>query len=99
MTIEVPILISGLSLLVAVIVAVSTIGNRNAVTNRESASQITTLIVKLENIADGVNEIKTDMRSMKTDVQELRERLIRVEQKTTEAHHRLDVMEGLTEKN
>ena len=31
---------------------------------------------------------------MKNDVQDLRERVIRVEQKTDSAHHRLDVLEG-----
>lgn len=94
MTIDLPILFSGLSLIVAIIVAISNIKSRNADDNRESASQITTLIVKLENISDGINEIKSDMRNMKTDVQDLRERVIRVEQKTDSAHHRLDVLEG-----
>lgn len=94
MTIDVPILFSGLSLIVAIIVAISNIKSRNANDNRESASQITTLIVKLENISDGINEIKSDMRNMKNDVQDLRERVIRVEQKTDSAHHRLDILEG-----
>ena len=99
MTIDVPILISGLSLIVAIIVAISNIRSRNAEDNRESASQITTLIVKLENISDGINEIKSDMRNMKNDVQDLRERVIRVEQKTDSAHHRLDILEGSAAKD
>lgn len=99
MTIDVPILFSGLSLIVAIIVAISNIKSRNANDNRESASQITTLIVKLENISDGINEIKSDMRNMKNDVQDLRERVIRVEQKTDSAHHRLDILEGSAAKD
>ena len=99
MTIDLPILFSGLSLIVAIIVAISNIKSRNANDNRESASQITTLIVKLENISDGINEIKSDMRNMKNDVQDLRERVIRVEQKTDSAHHRLDVLEGSAAKD
>lgn len=82
MVIDVPILISALSLLVAIIVAITSIRSRNASTDKQEASQITTLIVKLENIADGVNEIKSDMRNVKNDVQDLRDRLIIVEQST-----------------
>ena len=85
--------ISALSLLIAVIVAISNIRNKNYINDRESASQVTTLIVKLENIADGINEIKVDMRSMKSDVEGLRERLIKVEESVKAAQKRIDVME------
>ena len=85
MVIDVPILISALSLLVAIIVAITSIHSRNASADKQEASQITTLIVKLENIADGVNEIKSDMRNVKNDVQDLRDRLIIVEQFTKSA--------------
>ena len=94
MTVEITILISALSLIVAVIVAVSNIRNKNYMNDRESASQITTLIVKLENIADGINEIKTDMRNVKGDVQDLRERLALLEQSVKTAHHRIDTLTG-----
>ena len=99
MTISVPILISGLSLLVAVIVAITSIRGRNASVDKQEASQITTLIVKLENIAEGVNEIKADMRSMRNDVQELRDRMVIVEQSTKSAHHRLDAIVGNKERS
>lgn len=94
MMVDVPILISALSLLVAIIVAIVSIRRGNADHDKQSASQITTLIVKLENIADGVNEIKSDMRNVKNDVQDLRDRLIIVEQSTKSAHHRIDGLTG-----
>lgn len=97
MMIDVPILISALSLMVAVIVAIVSIRRGNSSDDKQSASQITTLIVKLENIADGVNEIKSDMRNVKNDVQDLRDRLIIVEQSAKSAHHRLDTVEGKTQ--
>lgn len=97
MMVDVPILISALSLLVAIIVAIVSIRRGNSTDDRQSASQITTLIVKLENIAEGVNEIKSDMRNVKNDVQDLRDRLIIVEQSTKSAHHRLDGLEGKRE--
>ena len=95
MKIELTTMISALSLIIAIIVAVSNIRNKNYIHYRESASQVTTLIVKLENIADGINEIKADMRSMKTDVDDMRERLIKVEQSAKIAHKRIDTIEGV----
>ena len=94
MQIEVTVLISAISLLIAFIVAIVNIRDRNSNTDRESASQITTLIVKLENIADGINEIKSDMRNVKSDVQDLRERLAIVENISKSAHHRIDLITG-----
>ena len=94
MKVEVSILISALSLLVAFIVAIVNIRDKNSSSDRESASQITTLIVKLENIADGINEIKADMKNIKVDVQDLRERIAIAEQSIKEAHHRIDILTG-----
>ena len=92
--IEVPILISGLSLLVAIVVAIATLRKDHEQSDRREASETTTLIVKLENINNGVNEIKSDMRNMRDDIQDLRDRLIIVEQSTKSAHHRIDTFEG-----
>ena len=94
MAVNPSVLISALSLIVAVIVAVSNIFNRSSQDTRQSASQITTLIVKLENIADGIGEIKSDMRNIKGDVQELRDRLIIVEQSVKRCHERVDTLTG-----
>lgn len=94
MQIEVPILISFLSLCIAGVVAVTSIRRNKATDDRKEASEMTTLIVKLENINNGVNEIKSDMRNMRNDIQDLRDRLIIVEQSTKSAHHRLDGLDG-----
>ena len=78
----------------ATAVAATNIKRNNANDNRREATNLTTLIVKLENIINGVNEIKSDMRNMKSDIQDLRDRLIRVEQSDKSAHHRLDTLES-----
>lgn len=90
MTIELPILISAISLIVSAIVGFSSIRSRNAHDTRQEASQTTTLIVKLESIAEGINEIKSDIRNMKDDVRELRDRVIKVEESTKHAHERIN---------
>lgn len=97
MQVDVTIIISFMSLLVAVIVGITNIRRNNATDDRQEASETTTLIVKLENINDGVNEIKSDMRNLRNDVQDLRDRLIMVEQSTKSAHRRLNTLEGVSE--
>lgn len=92
--IDVSVLLSVISVVIAAVVAVTNIKRSNANDNRQEAANLTTLIVKLENISDGVNEIKSDMRNMKSDIQDLRDRLIRVEQSDKSAHHRLDTLES-----
>lgn len=88
--IDISILISGISLFVAAVVAVVNIRHSYGDNDKQSASQITTLIVKLETISEGINEIKSEIRNVKDDVQDLRDRLIIVEQSVKSAHHRID---------
>lgn len=94
MQVDIPILISFLSLCVAAVVGIISIKRNQTDDDKKEASEMTTLIVKLENINNGVNEIKSDMRNMRNDIQDLRDRLIIVEQSTKSAHHRLDGLEG-----
>lgn len=63
-------------------------------TEKEDTTQLTTLLIKLENISDGVNEIKKDMRSLREDVQTLRERIAKAEASIASAHKRVDILTG-----
>lgn len=96
MKIEVPVLISLLSLIVAATMCIINLTNlkrSRSHDTRQEAIELTTLLVKLENISNGVNEIKSNMRDMENDNKELRDRLIVVEQQAKSAHRRLDAME------
>ena len=93
MSIEVTLLISIIAAICSVISTIWNIRRNNAADSKKEASEMTTVIVKLETISNGVSEIKADIRNIKNDVQELRDRLIIVEQSTKSAHHRLDTME------
>lgn len=99
MTIEVALLISGVSLAFALYQGITNMKRNKTQDDKQDASQLTTVIVKLENIGEGVNEIKSDMRNIKEDVQELRERVVAVEQSTKSAHHRIDLVERVGEHN
>lgn len=61
---------------------------------QEDTTQLTTVIVKLESIGNGVNEIKSDLRSVNTAIAELRERLITVETRSKSNTHRLNALDG-----
>ena len=92
MTIEVALLISMLSVSGALIFGFKNMNRNERKDNAEEITQMTTMVVKLENIATGISEIKTDMRSVKSEMNDMRERLTIVEQATKSAHRRLDEM-------
>ena len=73
MTIEVALLISGVSLAFGIYQGVTNLRRNSKIDNKQDATQLTTVIVKLENIGDGVTEIKSDLKNIKDDIKEFRE--------------------------
>lgn len=63
---------------------------------REDSGQLTTVLVKLENITELVAEIKNDVKEERAERQELRERLSAVESSAKSAHKRIDGLERLS---
>ena len=56
----------------------------------DDTTQMTTVLIKLESIAEGITEIKSDMKNVKKEVQDIRERLAKAEASVASAHKRLD---------
>lgn len=92
MTIEIALLISGVSLAFSIYAGVSNMRRNQNQDASKDATEMTTVIVKLENINNGVTEIKSELNSVKTDIKESRERLIKVEESVKQAHKRIDEM-------
>lgn len=90
MTMEAALVISGISLAFGLYQGISNLKRAEKQENKSEAAQITAVIVKLETIGEGVNEIKADMRNIKIDIYEIRERLSKVEESSKSAHHRID---------
>ena len=61
--------------------------------NKEDTTQLTTVIVKLEAISEGVIEIKNDMRSANRSIGDIRERLIAVENRSKSNTQRLNALD------
>lgn len=95
MTIEVALLISGVSLAFAVYSGITNLKRNKSNDDKKDATEMTTVIVKLENIGNGITEIKSEMNNVKNDIKESRERIIKVEESAKQAHKRLDLFEKL----
>ncbi len=80
---NIPWIISALSLLFAVY----SFSRNNA---KQDTTELTTVIVKLENIGTGINDIKTEISALKNDQKEDHDRLIKVEQSLSTAWKRID---------
>lgn len=80
MTIEVALLISGVSVAFGIYQGVCNLRRNNRNDDKTDATQLTTVIVKLENIGNDVSEIKSDMRNVKEDMKDINVRLVRMEQ-------------------
>ena len=94
MTIELALVISGISLAFAVYFGVSNLKRQERAEMRNSTSEMTTVIVKLENICMGIAEIKAEVDDIKNDTKENWERLIKTEEAVKQAHRRLDTIEN-----
>jgi len=80
MTIEIALLISGVSVAFGIYQGVSNMRRNNRTDDRNDATQLTTVIVKLENIGNDISDIKNDMRNVKDDMKDINVRLVRMEQ-------------------
>jgi len=97
-TIEVALLISIVSVSAAVYFGLQNHKHRQRVDSKEEASQMTTVIVKLENINAGITEIKADVKGTKEEIKDIREKLIITEQSVKSAWKRIETLEGMQTK-
>lgn len=72
MTVSIPIVISTITFLFSLYVYLNG-------TSKANTTELTTVIVKLENIGNGIADIKAEIANMKNDQKEDHERLIKVE--------------------
>lgn len=60
---------------------------------KDESAQMTTVIVKLENISDGVSRIEGDVRDMKAVVSKHTEEIIRMDESIKSAWKRIEQLE------
>ncbi len=81
-----PYIISIASLLFSVYIFLSS-------NSKESTSELTTVIVKLENIGSGIADIKAELNTIKKDQRDDHDRLIRLDESLESAWHRINCIE------
>jgi len=100
MTIEGALLISGVSLAFSIYMGITNY-KRNVKSDakketseaKTEASKMTEVIVKLETISTYLVEMKSELMSVKKDVKEDRELIIRVDESVKQAHKRIEACE------
>lgn len=91
--IDFSLLISIISVGIAFVVAITNNRRSNSVADKKEATEITTMVVKLENIGNDTRDIKNELRNIRTEVGDLRERVIIAEQTSKSLHKRVDCFE------
>lgn len=77
---EIAVIISILSFAFTAFQIVVNIKRNSKLDDKYSASEITTIIVKLEHIVNDLSEIKSDLRSVKSDLKDHAIRIAKLEQ-------------------
>lgn len=95
MKVELTIIISTVSVCASIYFGLSGFRRNQKNDDQKQASETTGIQIDLKNINNGVNEIKAEMRSIRDENKESRERLILVEASAKQAHKRIDSLEQL----
>ena len=87
-------MISGLAVAVSVFLGITSNRRSQKTDDKKEASEMTTVIVKLENIGSGIAKIEAKMNSIENDRRDDREKLIRLEESVKSAWIRIGVIEN-----
>ena len=99
MTIEVSLLLSGVSIAVAIFFGIST-RNRNVKKDtQDEAREDATILTKLENIQNTMIEVKSDMGSYRNEMIEIREYYIRASESLKLLHKRVDRIDKIIDES
>ena len=60
----------------------------------QNAKTLTKIETTLEGVRNGVDDIRVEMRSQQRQINDVSERVARVEESAKSAHHRIDEMKG-----
>lgn len=90
MSIEATLLISFLSVAFAIVFGATNLRRNQKADDKREQSDMTTVIVKLESISSDTNEIKNDIKSLKSDVRHNSESIVRLDESLKSAWRRIN---------
>lgn len=94
MKIEIMVLLTVASICASIYFGLVNYRRNQKTEDKKEAAEATGMMVDLKNINLGVTRIESDLKSIREENKESRERLIIVEQSTKQAHKRLDKIES-----
>ncbi len=92
MTLELSLIISGMALAFSVFFGLATYRRNQRTDTQKDASEMTTVLIKLENISAGITEIKSELNSVKSEIKEMNHRVTIIEQSLKAAWRQIDEM-------
>ena len=84
------------SLIVAAIALILSIWNTQKKDSKESTSQTTMMMAKLDSISDNIRDLKKDVTDMRVSVQDNHDRVLKLEMSLETAWKRIDELRGTT---
>lgn len=90
MTIEIALLISIVSVFFAIVFGINSMRRGQKADDKKEQNDMTTVIVKLENIQAATTEIKNDIKSLKSDVRANSEDIVRMDESLKSAWKRIN---------
>ena len=90
MTIEIALLISIVSVAFSIFFGIKNSRRTDTKDIEERVKENTRINVKLDNITQTTQEIKSERSSMRKDIKSHNDRLIKLEESVKSAHHRID---------
>ena len=85
--------ISALGVIVAVYFSVKSNRRTDTKDTAENTEKLTKISAVLDSVRDGVDDIRIEMRSQQKQINDLTERVVRVEESNKAAHNRMDTFE------
>lgn len=93
MTIEVALIISVVSVAFSIFFGLKNNKRTDVKDIEERVKENTRINFKLDEIATSIREVKSEVSSLKEEMQAHNDRIIKVEESAKQAHHRLDTIE------
>jgi hypothetical protein len=93
MQIDISTAIAVVSTVFAIFFGIRNLTRSKTTDDKADATQMATMIVKIDAVGTTVNEIKSDMREFKSEQQFLRDKIIEIEASVKSAHKRIDGLE------
>lgn len=99
MTIEVSLLLSGVSIAFAIFFGISTRNRNTRKDTQDEAREDATILTKLENIQNTVIEVKSEMGSYRNEMKEIREYYIRASESLKQLNKRVDRIDKIIDES